>query len=274
MRIHRGKPLAYLLLGVFALVAFIPFLLTWFTAFKTNLQLIKSGPFSIPDKWHWENFVEVWIDGNFQLYFLNSVKILVPVLFFSVVLSIMSGYAFARWEFLGKRILFLVLLIGIWIPIEVLMIALFYFLKDLRLLNTLWAIILPDIGLGVSFGTLVMRSYFKGIPRAIIDSAVVDGASSWQLLWRILVPIAKPAITALTVFFSIWTWNDFLFPLVFLSDVKLYPLTLGLYQYQGTRMADIPLIMTGVSIVITPLVVIYVILQREFIKGLTQGAIK
>lgn len=274
MRIHRGKLLVYLLLGIFSLVAFVPFLLTWFTAFKTNLQLIKSGPFSIPDKWHWENFVEVWIDGNFQLYFLNSVKILVPVLFFSVVLSIMSGYAFARWEFLGKRILFLVLLIGIWIPIEVLMIALFYFLKDLRLLNTLWAIILPDIGLGVSFGTLVMRSYFKGIPQEIIDSAVVDGASSWQVLWRILVPISKPAITALIIFFSIWTWNDFLFPLVFLSDVKLYPLTLGLYQYQGTRMDDIPMIMMGVSIVITPLVVIYAFLQREFIKGLTQGAIR
>jgi len=274
MRIHRGKLLVYLLLGIFSLVAFVPFLLTWFTAFKTNLQLIKSGPFSIPDKWHWENFVEVWIDGNFQLYFLNSVKILVPVLFFSVVLSIMSGYAFARWEFLGKRILFLVLLIGIWIPIEVLMIALFYFLKDLRLLNTLWAIILPDIGLGVSFGTLVMRSYFKGIPQEIIDSAVVDGASSWQVLWRILVPISKPAITALIIFFSIWTWNDFLFPLVFLSDVKLYPLTLGLYQYQGTRMDDIPMIMMGVSIVITPMVVIYAFLQREFIKGLTQGAIK
>lgn len=217
--------------------------------------------------------MHVWFDSAFGHYFLNSLIILVPVVMISLLFSILAGYAFANIQFKGSSLCFYLLLGGFILPAELFMIPLYDLMHRFNLLNTYWALILPQIGMSASFGTLLLRAFFQGIPKTLAEAAVVDGASDRDVLWRILVPIAKPAIVAAGIFISIWTWNEFLLPLVLISSTKLMPLPLGLAQFQGKYLSDIPKIMTGVTIITFPMIVLYLIFQRDFIRGLTQGAI-
>ena len=271
------KPLksfsVYVVLSVFLVISVGPFALTWLTAFKSQHDLILGGPLKLPQQWHWEKFSNVWLDSGFGRYFLNSLIILAPVVVISLLFSILAGYAFANMQFKGSSLLFYLLLGGFILPAELFMIPLYDLMNRLNLLNTYWALILPQIGMSASFGALLLRAFFQGIPKALAEAAVVDGASDRDVLWKILVPIAKPAIIAAGIFISIWTWNEFLLPLVLISSTKLMPLPLGLAQFQGKYLADIPKIMTGVTIITFPMIVLYLVFQRDFIRGLTQGAI-
>ncbi len=217
--------------------------------------------------------MHVWFDSEFGHYFLNSLIILVPVVVISLLFSILAGYAFANMQFKGSSLCFYLLLGSFILPAELFMIPLYDLMHRFNLLNTYWALILPQIGMSASFGTLLLRAFFQGIPKTLAEAAVVDGASDRDVLWRILVPIAKPAIVAAGIFISIWTWNEFLLPLVLISSTKLMPLPLGLAQFQGKYLSDIPKIMTGVTIITFPMIALYLIFQRDFIRGLTQGAI-
>ncbi len=263
----------YILLSLFSVIAVGPFVLTWFTSFKSQADLILGGPFSVPDQWRWQKFVDVWQNSGFARYFLNSTIILVPVVVISLFISVLAAYAFATMTFKGKNILFFTLLGGFILPIELLMIPLYDLMNNLHLIDTYWAMILPQVGMSASFCTLVLRSFFQGIPKDLTEAAFVDGATERDVLWKILVPIAKPAIAASGIFISIWTWNEFLLPLILISSSNLMPLPLGLAQFHGKYLADIPKIMTGVTIITFPMILLYIIFQRDFIRGLTQGAI-
>lgn len=270
---HIKHLILYTVLSLFLIIAVGPFVLTWFTAFKSQTDLILGGPFSVPEHWRWEKFADVWTNSGFGRYFLNSVIILVPVVGISLVFAILAGYAFATMRFKGREGLFYLLLGGFILPLELLIIPLYDLMSNLHLIDTYWALILPQIGMSASFGTLVLRSFFQGLPKELSEAALVDGASKWDVLWKILVPIAKPAIAAAGIFISIWTWNEFLLPLVLISSRNKMPLPLGLAQFQGKYLADIPKIMTGVTIITFPMIVLYLIFHRDFIRGLTQGAI-
>lgn len=263
----------YLLLSLFSIVAVGPFVLTWFTSFKSQSDLILGGPFSVPNQWRWQKFVDVWQNSGFERYFLNSVIILVPVVVLALLISVLAAYAFATMQFRGKNFLFFLLLGGFILPLELLMIPLYDLMNYLHLIDTYWALILPQVGMSASFCTLVLRSFFQGIPKDLSEAAFVDGATERDVLWKILVPIAKPAIAAAGIFISIWTWNEFLLPLVLISSADLMPLPLGLAQFQGRYLSDIPKIMTGVTIITFPMILLYIAFQRDFIRGLTQGAI-
>jgi raffinose/stachyose/melibiose transport system permease protein len=266
--------IVYVILSLFLIIAVGPFVLTWFTAFKSQTDLITGGPFKLPEHWRWDKFVDVWSKSGFGRYFLNSVIILVPVVIVSLGFSILAGYAFANMSFKGDNVIFYLLLGGIFLPAELFMIPLYELMARLHLINTYWAVILPQIGQSASFGALVLRAAFQGIPKELTEAAVVDGASDRDVLWRILVPIVKPAIKAAGILISIWTWNEFLLPLVLISSRNLMPLPLGLAQFQGRYLVDVPRIMTGVTIITFPMIILYLIFQRDFIRGLTQGAIK
>jgi raffinose/stachyose/melibiose transport system permease protein len=272
MRALRSLSL-YVLLSLFSVIAVGPFVLTWLTSFKSQADLILGGPFSIPPEWRWQKFTDVWQNSGFGRYFLNSVIILVPVVVLALLISVLAAYAFATMRFPGRDVLFYIMLGGFILPVELLMIPLYDLMNSLHLINTYWALILPQVGMSASFCTLVLRSFFQGIPRELTEAAYVDGATERDVLWRILVPIAKPAIAAAGIFISIWTWNEFLLPLVLISSTELMPLPLGLAQFQGKYLSDIPRIMTGVTIITFPMILLYIIFQRDFIRGLTQGAI-
>ncbi|HEX2282069.1 MAG TPA: carbohydrate ABC transporter permease [Thermomicrobiales bacterium] len=273
LRASLRAVLTYAILTLFLLIAVAPLLIIGLSAFK-SAEEIAQNVFGLPQTWTLANFANAWSQARFDAYFRSSAIVAVPVVIVSCFLSILTGYAFGQLRFLGSAVLFGLFLIGIMVPGEAVIIPIYYNLREMGLIDTYWAMILPDIAFSVSFGTLWMRGFFSSVPRELIDAATVDGSNSWQTLWRILVPNAVPAILTMGILFFIWTWNDFLLPLVVVSRDDLRTLPLGLTFFQGRYSSDLPLLAAGATMVALPTIVVYVLMQRHFIRGLTSGAVK
>jgi len=271
-RINQLVP-RYLLLIAFSLFVLLPIFGLFLSAFKTDTQIIQ-GPFSLPQSWNLENFRQAWFTGRFNIFFKNSVVVSLAVVIASVFLSVLMGYAFGLLPMPGKKWLFPLILLGYMVPFEAVIIPLYHFLDLLGLRDSYWALILPQIGLSVSFGTLWMTSFFENAPRDLVDAAAMDGCNRWQTLWQVLWPLAKPSITTLIVLIFMWTWNEFLLALVLIQDETLRTLPVGLAFFQGKYTANIPLLAAGALIVALPTVVVYVLFQRFFIRGMLGGAVK
>ncbi len=265
--------LIYAILVTLLLIAIGPFLITAFAAFKDAAEL-ATNTFGLPRVWRWENIGEAWTTAQFSRYFRSSLIVAVPVVVLSCLLSVLTGYAFGRLRFPGSNAVFVLLLIGIMIPGEAVVIPLYHNLRAMGLYDTYWAIILPQVAFNVSFGTLWMRGFFSQVPNDLPDAATVDGANSLRALWDILLPLARPAILTMAVLFFMWSWNDFLLPLVVVADEDLRTLPLGLAFFQGRFSSNLPLMSAGATIVALPTIVVYVLLQRHFIRGIASGAIK
>jgi raffinose/stachyose/melibiose transport system permease protein len=263
----------YLILTIFMLIVCIPLWGALMSAFKADSELLNS-PFSLPQTWTFENFKEAWTVGRFSQFFKNSVLVTTVVVIVSVFLSILSGYALGQLPLPGKKLLFPLMLIGYMVPFEAVIIPLYHWMGALGLRNTYWALILPQIGLSVSFGTLWMSSFFENAPRELVDAATIDGATRWQTLWRILFPLSKPAVTTLIVLIFMWTWNEFLLALVMVQSESMRTLPVGLAFFQGRFSANISLMAAGAIIVALPTILIYILFQRFFIRGMLGGAIK
>ena len=263
----------YLILTIFMLIVCIPLWGALMSAFKSNSELLSS-PFSLPQTWTLENFKEAWTIGRFSQFFKNSVLVTTIVVIVSVFLSILSGYAFGQLPFPGKKLLFPLMLIGYMVPFEAVIIPLYHWMGALGLRNTYWALILPQIGLSVSFGTLWMSSFFENAPQELVDAATIDGATHWQTLWRILFPLSRPATTTLIVLIFMWTWNEFLLALVMVQSESMRTLPVGLAFFQGRFSSNISLMAAGAIIVALPTILIYIFFQRFFIRGILGGAIK
>jgi raffinose/stachyose/melibiose transport system permease protein len=265
--------LTYLILTVFLIVIFMPILGIILSAFKTQTEVIQ-GPFSLPETWLFENFANAWESGRFGTYFKSSVIVVIPVVVASVFLSTLTGYAFGTLRFPGSGMLFYAFLIGIMIPIEAMVIPLYHTLRQVGLINTYWALILPQIGLSVSFGTFWMSGFFRNAPQELIDAAAIDGCNSWQILWRVLWPLARPAVLTLVVLLFMWTWNEFLMALILVQDENVRTLPVGLAFFQGRFTSDIPRLAAASLIVAGPILMVYAFFQRHFIQGMLGGATK
>ena len=263
----------YVILVVFMLVVLVPIWGMFTSAFKTSTEVME-GPFSMPSVWSLENFEQAWRVGRFNIFFKNSVIVATAVVISSVFLSTLSGYAFGSLPLPGKNWLYPLILIGYMVPFEAVIIPLYNLLDKFGITDTLWALILPQVGLSVSFGTMWMSSFFENTPRELTDAATIDGCSRWQTLWYILWPIAKPAVTTLVVLIFMWTWNEFLLALVMVQNETLRTLPVGLAFFQGKYTANIPLMAAGAIIVALPTILIYVLFQRFFIRGMLGGAVK
>jgi raffinose/stachyose/melibiose transport system permease protein len=230
--------------------------------------------FGLPEHWSLESFRTAWNVGHFSTYLRSSAIVAAAVVSVSCLLSILSGYAFGLMRFRGSTTLFYVMLIGIVVPTEALVVPLYFDLRDRGLTDTYWALILPQIGLSVSFGTFWMRAFFLSAPRSLVEAARVDGATSWTVLWRILLPLGRPAVLTMAVLVFMWTWNEFLLALVMVSSENLRTAPLGLAFFQGQYTSDFSLLAAGAVIVALPVVVLYLLLQRHFIQGMLSGAVK
>lgn len=263
----------YLVLTIFALIIILPFIIALLGSFREQMGIIVNGPLALPKSWDLSTFKTVILEYNFDRYLLNSTIITVPTVIFSLVFAIMASYVLSFMDFLFKRSLTLFIMFGIMIPAEFIMIPLYYLMNNLGLIDTYAAAILPQLAMSACFSTLIIRSFFLGIPSELVDSGLVDGAGSWSVLWRILVPIAKPAIITSAALTTVWTWNAYILPLVLIPTPQKAPLPVGLVLFQGNYTTDIPQTMAGTIFAAIPMVLVYLVLQRHFIRGLTQGAV-
>jgi raffinose/stachyose/melibiose transport system permease protein len=254
------------------LLTLLPFA-SMLTAALQSPDRIPNG-FAWPSDPHWENFVTAFQLGNIATLMGSSLFIVAFVVPISLLFSTLAGYALGNLRIPGGRAVLIGMIIGLTIPFEAIVIPLYYQLTSFGLINTQWAVILPLIGLYMPFSVFWMRAHFVGVPRELSEAARVDGASMWQEFRSIQLPLATPALSALAILLFLWTWNQFLLPLVMIDDPSKRTMAGALGAFQGQYIDTLPLLFAASLIVMLPTVIIYVIFQRQFIRALLQGAVK
>ena len=270
---RREQLLSYTVLGIFAVVAIYPILSIVLLAFHERTDLVTG--FALPDHLSFGTFKEAWDLGGFDRALLNSLIVAATVASVTAVVSTLAGYAFGAMRFRGSDLLFYLLLVGLIFPYEATVIPLYYMFKDYGLTDSYWALILPQIGLSIPFGTFWMRAFFRSTPISLVEASRLDGASSLATLLRVLLPQAKPALTTLVVLVFMWTWNEFLLALVMIQSDDLRTAPLGLALFAGANRTQDPTLTAAAAVLVAlPVVIVYVFLQRSFIRGMFSGAVK
>jgi len=241
-------------------------------------SLYPPGPgsapsgFALPPSFDWHNYVSAWNQGGFGASFTTSIIVAVVMVPASVGLSILGGFAFATMRFRGSRAIFYLFILGLIIPTEATIVPLYYDVRAMGLLDTYWALILLETSGELAFGIFWMRAAFLSAPRSMLEAARIDGSSSWRTLWQILVPFARPAILTLTVLAFADSWNEFFLALVFTVNHMTAPASLA--SFSGRYTTNIPLVSAGAVIVAVPILVVFIIFQRQFMRGMLTGAVK
>lgn len=269
--------LTYVLLGVGALTMLVPFL--WMVSVSFRLPANQFSRNLIPDPFTVQNYLEIWDnlpDRAFPFLTFNSFKISGLIMIGQILTCAMGAFVFAVVKFRGRNFLFALLLATMMIPSQVSLIPNFILFKYLGLIGTQWPLILPAFW-GGAFGTFLLRQYFLTIPRELVDAARMDGASLWDIFWRVYMPLSKPALATLAIFSFKDAWNDLLHPLVYLpTDMHKTTLTVGLafFQQQLQMGGKFTVLMAGAFLSILPLLVVFFIAQRQFIEGIALTGIK
>lgn len=262
----------FLTLSIFTIATLIPLVWVLLSAFKTNSEIFGSALF-LPKSWHFENFVIAWESG-LGVYLKNSMTVAIVVMVITAAVACPAGYAFAKLRISRFPMVFYLFLFGIALPAQAILIPLFFQLRNYGLLDSLTGLAIAEIGLGLPFGVFLMRNFFRDLPDALIEAAKIDGAGTWKVFWSIMLPLSKPGLLAISVFTFLTSWNEFLLPLLVLTSHELQTIPLGLVLFQGTHTTDYGIVFAAIAISFIPSMLIYLILQRSFVKGLVSGAEK
>jgi len=271
-KIIYKKLFAHIILSVGAFTMLLPFVWMISTSLKPINEVFEFPPKLIGSRIVWQNYARISERFPFWLYFINSLKISIIVTCSQLITSSMAGYAFARLKFRFREALFACYLATMMIPSQVTTIPNFLVMKYYNLVDTHWSLILP--ALVSAFGTFLMRQFFLTIPRELEESAKIDGCTPFGIFIRIFVPLSKPALTTLGVFTFMGTWNDFLGPLIYINTQSKMTITLGLASMQGMYSTDWPALMAGTFIALIPTIIVYLLAQDMFVKGITLTGLK
>ncbi len=269
-----GTPiLVHAILLFFVVLCLFPVYLMFNASLKSQAELFRHT-FALPKDPRWFNFPLIFIEREYYKNFINSIILAGSTTVLALILSILAGYAFALKKFFGKQTMFLCVLIGLMVSEISVLIPIYNILKDLNLLNTFAGLILPQTALGLSFGIFLITTFFKEIPRALVEAAVCDGCKDPQILWYVMIPVGMPAIKALALIEFLWAWNSFFFPLVIATQKELMPLSVSIIDFMGRFTFNYELIATTCVIMFAPILVLYLFSQASFRRGVTFGAMK
>jgi multiple sugar transport system permease protein len=257
--------LVYTALLVIAWIWLFP--IAWAVSGSLKREGEVTEPRLLPAHPRWSNYSEVFSLMPFWRMFFNTVLYAVCVTAGQVFFCSLAGYAFARLQFRGRDTLFVLYLGTLMVPLTVTVIPQFILMRTVGWVDTPWAMIVPGL-FGSAFGTYLMRQFFRTLPTDLEEAAILDGCSPWQIYWRILLPHARPAVMVLAVLTWVNVWNDFLWPLLMLQRNSLATLTLGLVRLRGEYVARWPIIMAASMLIMVPLVIIYAVAQRSFVRGI------
>jgi ABC-type glycerol-3-phosphate transport system permease component len=261
---------AVLLLVIFLTI--MPYVYMVSASFKPGEELFSIPVKVFPDSLYWGNYDLLFGKTNFVRWFFNSVFIGVSRMILAVLISLMAGYAFAKFDFRFKNALFIMLLATLTLPIYVLIVPLYSMMVAFGWTDNYIALILPLAAQAI--GVFLSRQYLLSIPDEILDSARVDGAGEWGIFWRIIMPLSQPVIAVMGILFFTASWNDYIWPLVVLTKDQMYTVSLGLPTLVGPYSQEYGAVMAGSFLSTVPIMIIFLIMQRRFIEGITQGAVK
>ncbi len=277
--IRRAFLIGLLVFGGFLMM--VPFLWMIATSLKTSAEVFARPPTLLPKSLQWSNYGDMWNSLPFGTFFINSIKLAVLNTVGQLVSCSMAAYAFAALRFRFREPLFGLLLVTLIIPFQVVLVPNFILYRLLpHPLSTsgnwigtqepLWV----GAFLGGAFGTFLLRQFFLAIPHELGDAARVDGANPWQIYRHIYIPLAKPALATLAIFTFMWTWNDLIDPIIYLRDLQTLTVTAGLSLFQGQYVGKWPLLMAGALVSVIPMIVLFILAQRHFVRGITMTGIK
>lgn len=261
-------------LVVLAALFLSPFSILVLTALRTQQDIISRGVFALPNNVNFQNFSEAWRVGAFGVTYRNSLLVSLTKVPAGIFIAALAAYPLAKYRFRARDSLFAFFLLGLGIPANVVLLPLTIILKRLHLLDTLGALFPPYIAFGLPFQILVLRGFFRGIPDELVDASRIDGCTEFQTLLRVVLPLSLPALLALFIIDFLATWNEFLMALIFIRSNQWHTVPLGLMYFQGQFASSYPLINAGVLVAILPVLVVYIVLQRYFVSGITAGALK
>ncbi|MCY4465138.1 MAG: carbohydrate ABC transporter permease [Chloroflexi bacterium] len=263
----------YLVLIVTTVITLVPIVWVFASALKSNKE-IRENPLALPSEWHFQNYVEAWFGASFDQYFFNSIFITVTSVAIVLFLSSLAAYAFAKMRFPGNQMIFFVFLIGMAFPLSAKLGPLLSLMYELNLANSRFGLILVYVAGSLPFAILMLRAFFQGFPQELEDSAALDGCNRFQFYWRILLPLSKPSLMALGIFVFMGTWNEFFQALLLINEDSKRTLPLGLTAFQDEYFTDFALSFAGINITAVPVIIVYIMFQRNLIEGITVGSLK
>jgi raffinose/stachyose/melibiose transport system permease protein len=268
-----GRIVIYVVLGALALVFLYPVVLMVLTAFKPTPEIFRN-PFGLPASWSLETFASVWRRANFGLFLRNSLLITGGSALLLLATAAPAAYALARYSFRLRGPLFLFFLAGIMIPIRLGILPLYLLIRDLGLIDTPIALILVYTASGMPMSIFLLSVFFRNLPRELEDAARIDGCSEGQIFRRIMLPLVRPGLATVVIVNVVPWWNDFFFPLLFLQTDTWKTIPLGMQIFFGQHLINWSLVFSGMVLASLPLLIIYLLMSRQFIAGLTAGAVK
>jgi len=263
----------YLVLSIITLIVLVPIVIMVFGALKTRGEMF-AHPYTLPIPAHWENFAVILKTPSFWTMLRNSLVVAVGTTLGVLIVCSLATFVFARMQFRGKDLAFNFLTLGLMFPITVAIMPVYLVVRQMHLIDSLQAVILVQIAFAISANILILRGFFTSIPMELQDAAYIDGCSSFGFFWRILLPLARPALAAIAALTMIVSWNDLLTPLVILNRDTLWTLPLGTMQFQGQYSSDLALTAAFVTISALPAIIFYLFAERQIVSGLTAGALK
>lgn len=250
-----------------------PIVIMVFSAFKNNIQIFQS-PFAIPDFTNLANLTRIWTETNFLAYFTNSIVVTSVSMFLILTLGTMAAYAIARYRFTGSGFILMFFVAGLTLPLKLAIIPLFILMRDLGILNSHAALIVIYVATGLPTTVFIMTGFIRTLPSELEDAARMDGANEALIMWKIMLPLVRPALVIAGIQNVVPIWNDFFFPLVFIQSDRLKTLPQGLASFMGEYNTDWGVMFSGLTLSVLPIVIIYILLSKQFISGMTAGAVK
>ncbi|WP_214465371.1 carbohydrate ABC transporter permease [Microbacterium flavescens] len=264
--------LAGVILG--ALVVLVPFYLILVNAFKSPVDYATSGPFALPQAIDLSGIQAFWERVNFPEKVWNSIFISGVVAVLAVLISVLNAFAIGIGRVRGRTWIVLLFLLANLLPQEALLYPLYYMFKSVGLYDSVWSVIIVFTVVQAAFGTYLLASVYGTFPKEVLEAASLDGATRWQILWRVVFPISRPTLSVLLIFFFIWTWNEFLIPLTFLPSNANQTVPVAISVLTGDRLMDVTTTAGAALISIIPTIIFFLIFQRTLTRGITAGAVK
>ena len=259
-------------LAILSLVMLFPLFWLLSSAFKPLGETLLWPPRLLPIQFRPQNFIEAWQMSHFTRVLFNSGVVTVATTVLSVLVNSMAGYGFAKFRFPGRNILFALVLGTLMVPFQVIMVPLFFILRDLDWLNTYHGLVMPRVA--DAFGIFLMRQFIQSIPSELTEAARIDGASELTIFWRIVLPLCKPAIAVLAIFTFMWRWNDLLWPLVAVTSQDMYTVQLALANFQREYFVEWHYLMALTAVSVLPIMALFLRFQRYFVAGITLSGLK
>lgn len=263
----------YLFLIIMAAVFALPMLFTLLSSLKTKVEIF-SDPFSFPDVIQWGNYLEAWTGANMSRYFINSLLQAGATVIILGLVASMAAFVLSRFSFKGNKLLMLFFMLGMMVPMHTVLVPISYIIGKMNLTNNIPALVLVYTAFNLPFSIMVTSNFMQGVNRSLEEAALIDGATYFQIYYKVMLPLTVPALSTISIFNFLSAWNNILFPLLFINDKNLKPIALGLLNFNGERGSDHGPLMAAIIITVAVPMILYLLFQEKVEGGLAAGAVK